>query len=245
MRYIGSKNRLSKYLIPIIQSYITEDTKGYLEPFVGGANMIDKIQCKNKIGCDIHKQLIELLKHIQNNTDDIPNIILEEEYNRVKNNKENYPDWYVGLVGFCASFGAKYFNGYARDGKNDNTGGWSKGAINNIKKQVPNLKDVKFYNCSFLNLPKDKIKGYIIYCDPPYKGTCKYKTDPFPYEEFYDWCRYMSKNNTVLISEYNMPNDFECIWKKESKVNFDSNRVSNDKKNLRIEKLFTLKGDNK
>ena len=82
-------------------------------------------------------------------------------------------------------------------------------------------------------------------CDPPYKGTCKYKTDPFPYEEFYDWCRYMSKNNTVLISEYNMPNDFECIWKKESKVNFDSNRVSNDKKNLRIEKLFTLKGDNK
>ena len=38
---MGSKNRLSKYLAPIIQSYITDETKGYLEPFVGGANMID------------------------------------------------------------------------------------------------------------------------------------------------------------------------------------------------------------
>ena len=36
MRYIGSKNRLSKDLAPIIQYYITENTKGYLEPFVGG-----------------------------------------------------------------------------------------------------------------------------------------------------------------------------------------------------------------
>lgn len=58
MVYMGSKNRLAKCLVPIIQSYITEDTRGYLEPFVGGANMIDKIQCNNKIGCDIHKLLI-------------------------------------------------------------------------------------------------------------------------------------------------------------------------------------------
>ena len=47
MKYVGSKNRLAKELTPIIQSYITDDTKGYLEPFVGGANMIDKIECNN------------------------------------------------------------------------------------------------------------------------------------------------------------------------------------------------------
>ena len=44
MKYVGSKNRLAKELAPIIQSYITDDTKGYLEPFVGGANIIDKIK---------------------------------------------------------------------------------------------------------------------------------------------------------------------------------------------------------
>lgn len=48
MIYMGSKNRLSKHLIPIIQSYITENTVGYLEPFVGGANVIDKIKCDRK-----------------------------------------------------------------------------------------------------------------------------------------------------------------------------------------------------
>ena len=43
MQYVGSKGRLSKELAPIIQSYIKKDTRGYLEPFVGGANMIDKV----------------------------------------------------------------------------------------------------------------------------------------------------------------------------------------------------------
>ena len=58
MWYMGSKNRLSKYLVPIIESYIDEKTEGYMEPFVGGANMIDKIQCDNKIGSDVDKYVI-------------------------------------------------------------------------------------------------------------------------------------------------------------------------------------------
>lgn len=112
-------------------------------------------------------------------------------------------------------------------------------AIRNLKKQSLNLKDIKFKNCNFLDLPKDKIKGYVIYCDIPYKGTKKYKTKEFPYEEFYKWAIEMSKRNTVLISEYNMPEDnFECIWQKETKVNIDSNRKSSDK---RVEKLFKCK----
>ena len=42
MWYMGSKNRLSKYLVPIIESYIDEKTEGYMEPFVGGANKLIK-----------------------------------------------------------------------------------------------------------------------------------------------------------------------------------------------------------
>ena len=132
MRYVGSKNRLSKELAPIIQSYITKNTKGYLDPFCGGANMIDKIKCDNKIGGDIHKELIELLKYAQNLDNELPERILENEYHEIKDNKGDYPKWYVGLIGFCASFGAKYFGGYARDSKGDNSGKWSAGAIRKI-----------------------------------------------------------------------------------------------------------------
>ena len=150
MVYMGSKNRLAKCLVPIIQSYITEDTRGYLEPFVGGANMIDKIQCNNKIGCDIHKELIALLNYAKNNYDNLPKIISEDTYKEVKNNKQDYDDWFVGLVGFCATFGAKYFGGYARAKSDKFNGQKTVQAINNLKKQAPNLKDINFINCNFL-----------------------------------------------------------------------------------------------
>ena len=239
MWYMGSKNRISKHLVPIIQSYVNEDIKGYIEPFVGGANIIDKIQCHNKIGCDVNEELIELLKYVANLNNSIPDMISEEEYNNVKNNKENYPKWYVGLVGFCSTFGAKYFGGYARSKKDKFDGEKSYLALKNLNKQRDNLINIKFECCDFRDI-KD-ISDYVIYCDPPYRNTTKYKTETFPYKEFYDWCRQMSKDNIVLISEYWMPDDFECIWEKESKVNFDSNRNPNDDKNKRIEKLFKLK----
>ena len=69
------------------------------------------------------------------------------------------------------------------------------------------------------------------------------KRKNFDYEEFYDWCKYMGQHNIVLVSEYWMPDDFECIWSKETLANFDSNRKVNDDKNKRVEKLFIYKGD--
>ena len=62
-------------------------------------------------------ELIELLNYAKENCSNIPEIISEEEYQNVKNNKSSYDSWYVGLVGFCATFGAKYFGGYARSKK--------------------------------------------------------------------------------------------------------------------------------
>ena len=37
----------------------------------------------------------------------------------------------------------------------------------------------------------------------------------------------------MFISEYNAPDDFECIWEKEMKV-----KLCQDKSSLRVEKLF-------
>ena len=45
----------------------------------------------------------------------------------------------------------------------------------------------------------------------------------------------MSKNNIVLISEYNSPNDFKCIWKKQLTTTLDKNSRKKD-----VEKLFIL-----
>lgn len=246
MKYVGSKNRLAKELAPIIQSYIIEETVGYLEPFVGGANMIDKIKCEKRYGCDIHEELIELLKYVQNLDNELPQHISEEHYNEVKFNRDKYPKYYLGLVGFCASFSARYFDTYARSMKADGITprDMSNEAIRNIEKQRVNLKDVKFYNKSFLDISPDKVKGYVIYCDPPYRGTEKYYTENkngFPYKEFDEWCIEMAKNNTVLISEYYMPEDkFQCIKEINHKV---GNSPTHKTHAVRIEKLFTVRKD--
>lgn len=40
------------------------DIKTYIEPFCGGCNIIDKIQCDTKIASDNHKYLIEMFKNL-------------------------------------------------------------------------------------------------------------------------------------------------------------------------------------
>lgn len=95
---------------------------------------------------------------------------------------------------------------------------------------------------TFENINKN-ISQYVIYCDPPYRNTVKYATNDFPYDEFYQWCRDLSKNNIVLISEYSMPSDFKCIWEKDYKCLMYSSKKTNDKVNNRVEKLFIYKGD--
>ena len=91
MKYMGSKNRLSKEIVPIIQSYITSNTKGYLEPFVGGANIIDKIICDRKFGSDNHKYLIAFLDALSKGYKP-PKNISEEEYKYIKTHQEEYSD---------------------------------------------------------------------------------------------------------------------------------------------------------
>lgn len=242
MKYVGSKNKLSKELAPIIQSYITEDTVAYIEPFVGGANMIDKIKHHNKIGSDLHKELIALHNFNRDNSDKLPITISEEEYTDVKNNKDNYESWYIGLVGFCATFGAKYFRGYARGYKVDGVTprDFPNEAIRNLQKQAPNLQGIKFEHKSFLDYAPEEYKKCVFYLDPPYRKTLSYSTGKFPYEEFDKWAIELAKNNTVLISEYEMPEDnFECIWSKEVKIAISGQGDIKSKK--RVEKLFKVR----
>ena len=47
MKYMGSKSRIKKYVVPFLQKLVEENgIDTYIEPFVGGANVIDDIQCQ-------------------------------------------------------------------------------------------------------------------------------------------------------------------------------------------------------
>ena len=117
MKYMGSKSRIKKHIVPIIQELIDKnEIKTYIEPFVGGANVIDSIVCENRIGGDLHDKLIALFEHVQSGGE-LPLEVPKQLYDDVRLNKNTckYEDWFVGAVGFLASYNGRYFDGgYAK-----------------------------------------------------------------------------------------------------------------------------------
>lgn len=237
LKYVGSKNKISKYIAPIIQKAIDDNgIEIYYEPFVGGANMIDKIKCKYRIGNDIHKELIAMFKALQDGWKP-PMHISEEEYIKVRDNRDKYADYYVGFVGFCATWGSKWFGGYARGYKADGITprDMSNEAIRNLMTQLPKIKDVVFLSHNYLDLmPYGKS---VIYCDPPYMSADRYYSTSFDSDVFWNWCRKIAKTNILFVSEYQAPSDFQCIWSKNH-----VSTLSTHNNTKRIEKLFVPSG---
>jgi DNA adenine methylase len=208
MKYMGSKNRIAKEILPIMLE--KRESRTWVEPFVGGANMIVKVQGK-RIGADINPYLIDALIAIRDCVIDLPKNnkeFTEENYKELRKN-DNYK--YKGYAGFAFSYSGKWLGGWSRDGlnKRDYVNESYKNAIN----QSPLLQGVRLVNESYLDLQIPE--NSLIYCDPPYEGTTKYK-DGFNHTEFWDWCRQKAKEGHIIfVSEYNAPNDFKCVWEKK------------------------------
>ena len=207
----------------------------WVEPFVGGANVIDKVE-GNRIGADFNSHLIDALRLIRDDPQSIPDLITEDDYKEAQDRKKTELD---GFTGFAMSFGGKWFGGYRRDkagtkGCIENMNTQTRRSKNSAVKQSGMIKgvDLVFASYSDLNIPPKSI----IYCDPPYEGTTGYK-DKFSHAEFWQWCRDKSKEgHAVFVSEYSAPDDFECIWQQELSVS-----VAKDGKHKKaVEKLFTI-----
>lgn len=247
MKYMGSKKRLQKYLAPQINKIIKEKgIKKYVEPFVGGANMIEAIECDTKIGIDNNKYLIALLREVADNgLDRLPRKITREHYNEVRdaynnNNTDNkFEDYYIGYIGFMASYNGRFFDGgysghaIMEKGKTKPRD-FIRQTINNLEKQVDKIRDVIFIHGDYRDF---SYHNCLIYCDIPYKDTKKYLTSQgFDYESFYEWVKETSKKNFVIVSEYWMPEEFTEVWSKESNTNLMD--TQGGKRKTKIEKLF-------
>lgn len=76
---MGSKAKITKYIVPIIQRKIDESgARYYVEPFAGGCNVIDKIKAEYHIASDSNKYLIALFQHLQDGGE-LPEHITREE----------------------------------------------------------------------------------------------------------------------------------------------------------------------
>lgn len=151
----------------------------------------------------------------------MPEDISKEEYAAVRNSWHSqdgkFPDWYIGAVGYLASFNAKFFGGYAGIG-ND------KGKLRyyydeskrNLSSQLPHLKDVEFEEKDYRSIDLSTLQGGVIYCDIPYQNTTGYQQE-FDHETFWRWAEEAAKTNVVLVSEQTAPASWRSIWSKPVK----------------------------
>lgn len=68
MKYVGSKAKIANEIVEILQGYISAyNIKQYVEPFAGGFNVIDKIQCEYRLGNDIDPLVCKLVEACRDN----------------------------------------------------------------------------------------------------------------------------------------------------------------------------------
>jgi len=238
MKYMGSKARFAKEILPIILKGRT-NAQTYVEPFAGGMNMIDKVAGK-RIANDIHTELIEMWKALVCDNWK-PTHYTKEEYQQIRTDRKGYAPHIVGWVGFNVSYSGKYFGGYAGlvKTKIGTLRDYQAEAQKNVQKQIEKLRGVVFTDKEYWNI--ELPPNSIIYCDPPYQNTTKY-SHGFNHSLFWDWCRKKSKQgHKVYVSEYNAPNDFVCVWHKQAKSSLSANGLTGANK-VSTERLFVYGG---
>ena len=256
MRYSGSKARIAKFIIPFIMEEL-KDGYTYVEPFMGGCNILSKIDWPKKVGSDSNYYVVALWNNIKmSGKDIIPKNISEKEYNEMKELAEKgicskkYPWWMIGYAGTACSYGSAWFNGYAHFNEKRGENHILE-AYNGLSKQVNNFSHLKetffhtwdykdlfnFYYYAFA-LSGSGSNKYVFYCDPPYKGTKGYKDNGFNSDEFWEYVRKMSKVGfKVIVSEYEAPEDFKCIWSMDIKDGMGTTKEGGKQK-IKTEKLF-------
>lgn len=256
MQYMGSKSKISGEIIPILQRIIDEEEiETYVEPFVGGANVIDKIKAPRKVGADKNETLIALLIDAQKGGEKIPESLSREDWDK---RKKIYRDTQgevvanhfpledcvaIGATAFLGSFSCRGFSGGMAQDTVERKYYTSRRASLMKQAQSKGFQDVHFLPLEYDEFDpnlKNYNKKWLFYCDPPYQNTkqygYKFETN-FNHEDYWNWVRELSQTAFVVCSEQSFPDDFEIIWEKEVK-----RTVGRDNAFKATEKLGVLKG---
>jgi DNA adenine methylase len=231
MKYHGSKMTIAKDLAEFIKC----DTEYamFFSPFCG-ACAVERLLVKDfaiSFFSDINKDLIMFLQELYDNNFEFPTTTTEEEYKKLKTAESSAMRCYYGHF---LSFAGKWFGGFSQKyQKGDRVRDYNKEATESALRLQTDLKrgDVIFDCKSFDEFTPFKMT---IYCDPPYKSTTGY--GGFNHDKFWEKMREWSEHNDVYVSEYEAPEDFECVFEIPKRVTMGKN-----KSEMKFERLFKLK----
>lgn len=215
-----------------MQPYVDE-RRAYVEPFVGGASVIQYIKCNLRVAYDANEALITMWEAVCNGWKP-PTDISEEEYAALRQ-ADDPKNPMTAFAGFGCSFAGKWFGGYARSPSRN----YAANACHSIAKKAKGLGGV-IWGCTDYR-DTAYYSNAVVYCDPPYVNTTGYgAVGTFDTAAFWEFVREMEADGMcVFVSEYTAPGDFESVLEIPTKLDI---RSKSGMKEPRIEKLFRIRG---
>ena len=216
MQYQGGKSRIAGVIAAKIRELHPTVTEIW-EPFCGGGAVTLALA---KVGfrvhaSDNHEDLILMWQALMRGETEPFADVTEAEYAVLKTAP---PSARRGFVGFGASFGGGWFNGYGRQ-PSQSRDVWAPSqsvCLSFRTATIANPPD--FTHADYTAVPDD----VLVYADPPYVGTKPYKGSPaFDHAAFWSWVR--QRKGPTFISELTGPADISIVWRKQHKSQNASN----------------------
>jgi DNA adenine methylase len=216
MLYMGGKGRLGRPLADVIlASTVKRET--YIEPFIGGGNLFKHLGPKFAavhVG-DVHEELMLMWGAAAGGWVP-PDTVGEAEYKAVRASPASP---LRGFVGFGCSFGGKWWGGYARSecNGNDYYARHAAKSVNEIARLLPPHVPGTLRRASYEEWTPLVTRETVVYADPPYANTTKYK-GTFDHGEFWRMMGHWTDiGASVFVSEYTAPSGWAPIWSKEQR----------------------------
>lgn len=214
MKYLGSKARHADEILAIVLAK-RQPGQTYVEPFVGGANVICRVpQAQGpRLGADLNKYMVALHTALANGWQP-PRDMTKAEYAAMKKHPDKFDPALVAFAATGCSFGSMWFGEWVKPEKEGDSR--CRQSADSCLRDAPGLAGATFVHASYADLtipPRS-----LVYCDPPYVGTTGYdgtKKKSIPVGEVQDQWRaapfwrwadaLVDAGHIVFVSEYSGP----------------------------------------
>jgi DNA adenine methylase len=237
MHYLGSKARHAKDITAITLAGRRDD-QTYVEPFVGGGNVINIVpQGAGRIANDKNVGMVALLDCLGNRGWVPPETMTKSEWAKVMKQKLEDLDW-EGKANFAfqatgPTFGSMWAGQWAKDYPGQE-GTRYRQARDAALRDAPGLTGIVFHSGSYADL--EIPERSLVYCDPPYVGTTDYAgsavkilvgesggKNNWKAAPFWKWCDRLidERGCSVFVSEYKGPapgDVYGKVWEPAAKA---------------------------
>lgn len=208
MQYCGGKTKVARQIVRRIA--LDGPVQSWWEPFCGGLSV--SVELVRAFGAgrisDANAALVALYRAMRDGWSPPPRI--SDAVWRVARHLPD-ADPLKAFCGFALSYGGKWFDGRARDGRNGRRSFESR-AAEALERKVAATSRCELLEVDFLACCP-AWTWEVLYCDPPYLG-CKqaYGLGRFDSDRFWEAAaKWALAGSRVYVSEYVAPSPWRCI----------------------------------